>query len=110
MTQGSRSDHLVFLVTGRLRATVTDRNQQSRIVSRFLSGAIVGEIAYYAGVDRTATLTAETASSVICINSAGLARMERTDAAAAAHFHRNLASVLARRLLQTTRLLSDAEL
>jgi hypothetical protein len=36
--------------------------------------------------------------------------MEREDAPAAAHFHRTLASVLAQRLLTTTRLLSDAEL
>ena len=110
LTQGTRSDHLVFLRTGRLRAIVTDRNQDSHIVSRFLPGAIVGEIAYYAGVDRTATLTAETASTVICIDTAALALMERNDATAAAHFHRNLASVLAKRLLTTTRLLSDAEL
>lgn len=110
LTQGTRSDHLIFLRAGRLRATVTDRNQESHIVSRFLPGAIVGEIAYYAGVGRTATLSAETASTVICIDSAALALMERSNPTAAAHFHRNLASVLAKRLLTTTRLLSDAEL
>ena len=110
LTQGTRSDHPVFLRAGQLRATVTDRNEESHIVSRFLPGAIVGEIAHYAGVGRTATLSAETASTVICIDSAALALMERNDATAAAHFHRNLASVLAKRLLMTTRLLSDAEL
>jgi sulfate permease, SulP family len=108
--QGNQSDHLIFLLTGRLCATVTDRNQASRIVSRFLPGAIVGEIAYYANVDRTATLTAETASTALRIDASALALMEREDAPAAAQFHRNLASVLAQRLLTTTRLLSDAEL
>ena len=110
LTQGTKSDHLVFLRAGRLRATVTDRNRENRIVSRFLPGAIVGEIAYYAGVNRSATLTAETASTVICIDAAALALMEHNNPTAAAHFHRNLASVLANRLLTTTRLLSDAEL
>ena len=110
LTQGTQSDHLVFLRAGLLRATVTDRNQESQIVSRFLPGAIVGEIAYYAGVGRTATLTAESASTVICIDTAALALMERDNPTAAAHFHRNLASILAKRLLATTRLLSDAEL
>jgi sulfate permease, SulP family len=108
--QGNRSDHLIFLLTGRLCATVTDRNHSNRIVSRFLPGAIVGEIAYYAGVGRTATLTAEIASTVMRIDTSALTLMERNDPAAAAHFHRNLASVLAQRLLTTTRLLSDAEL
>ncbi len=110
LAQGTQSDHLVFLRAGRLCATVTDRNQESQIVSRFLPGAIVGEIAYYAGVGRTATLTAEIASTVICIDTAALAMMERNNPVAAAHFHRNLASILAKRLLTTTRLLSDAEL
>ena len=110
VAQGTQSNHLVFLRSGQLRATVTDRNQESQIVSRFLPGAIVGEIAYYAGVGRTATLTAEIASTVICIDTAALAQMERDNPVAAAHFHRNLASVLAKRLLTTTRLLSDAEL
>ena len=110
LTQGSHSDFLVFLLSGRLRATVTDRNQAPRIVSRFLPGTIVGEIAYYAGVNRTATITAETASTAIRIDTDALTRMERDDPAAAAHFHRVLASVLARRLLTTTRLLTDAEL
>lgn len=107
--QGSHSDHLVFLLTGRLRASVTGRNQDERIVSRFLPGAILGEIAYYAGVDRTATLTAEVDSTALRIDAAALAQMERDDAAAAARFHRALASVLAKRLLTTTQLLSDAE-
>jgi sulfate permease, SulP family len=108
--QGNRSDHLIFLLAGRLCATVTDRNQTNRVVSRFLPGAIVGEIAYYAGVDRTATLTAETDSTALRIDTSALALMEREDAQAAAQFHRTLASVLAQRLLTTTRLLSDAEL
>jgi sulfate permease, SulP family len=108
--QGNRSDHLIFLLSGRLRATVTDRNHTNRVVSRFLPGAIVGEIAYYAGVDRTATLTAETDSTALRIDTSALALMEREDPQAAAQFHRTLASVLAQRLLTTTRLLSDAEL
>jgi hypothetical protein len=44
------------------------------------------------------------------IDTSALALMEREDAQAAAQFHRTLASVLAQRLLTTTRLLSDAEL
>jgi sulfate permease, SulP family len=108
--QGNRSDHLIFLLSGRLCATMTDRNQANRVVSRFLPGAILGEIAYYAGVDRTATLTAEADSTALRIDSSALALMEREDAQAAAQFHRTLASVLAQRLLTTTRLLSDAEL
>ena len=77
--QGNHSDHLIFLLTGRLCATVTDRNQASQIVSRFLPGAIVGEIAFYAAVDRTATLTAEITSTALRIDASALAMMEQND-------------------------------
>ena len=80
------------------------------MVSRFLPGAILGEIAYYAGVPRTATVTAETPATAVRIDADALARMERDDPAAAASFHRTLAVILARRLMATTRLLNDAEL
>lgn len=110
LAQGAQSDHLVFLLTGRLRATVTDRNNANRIVSRFLPGAIVGEIAYYSGVDRTATILAETEATAVRMDAAALALMEKDDPAAAARFHKALATVLALRLMTTTRLLNDAEL
>lgn len=110
LAQGAQSDHLVLLLSGRLRATVTDRNTSHRIVSRFLPGAIVGEIAYYAGVNRTATIIAETEATAVRMDAAALALMEQEEPAAAARFHRTLAMVLARRLMTTTRLLNDAEL
>jgi SulP family sulfate permease len=110
MAQGARSDHLVFLLEGRCRAAVWDRNGDRRVVSRFLPGAILGEIAYYAGVPRTASIIAETSAVGVRMDADALARMEREDPAVAASFHRMLAVVLARRLMTTTRLLNDAEL
>jgi SulP family sulfate permease len=110
MAQGARSDHLVFLVAGRCRASIEDRNGERRVVSRFLPGAMLGEIAYYAGVPRTASIVSETAATAVRIDADALARMEREDPAVAASFHRMLAVVLARRLMTTSRLLNDAEL
>lgn len=110
MAQGARSDHLVFLVAGRCRASIEDRNGERRVVSRFLPGAILGEIAYYAGVSRTASIIADTAAVAVRIDAEALGRIEREDPAAAAAFHRMLAVVLARRLMTTSRLLNDAEL
>ena len=110
LVQGAQSDHLVFVLGGRLRATITDRNGDNHLVTRFLPGAIVGEIAYYARVNRTATVTAETASTALRMDADAMTLMERDDPAAAARFHRTLAMVLARRLMTTTRLLNDAEL
>ncbi|MGL4309240.1 MAG: SulP family inorganic anion transporter [Paracoccaceae bacterium] len=107
LVEGAQSDHMLFLLRGRLCATVTDRKQTRRVISRFLPGAIVGEIAHYAGGSRTATITAETEATVVRLDAAALAQVELDDPQAAARFHKTLATVLARRLMTTTRLLND---
>lgn len=110
LAQGAHSDHLVFLVAGRCRATLADRDGGERIVARFLPGAILGEIGYYAAVPRTASVTAESEVTAVRIDTEALERMEREDPGLAAFFHKSLAGMLARRLMTTTRLLNDAEL
>jgi SulP family sulfate permease len=109
LAEGVRSDHLLFLLAGRCRASVTDRNGVSHTVNRMLPGAIFGEIAFYAGVPRTTTVVAETPATAVRIDAASLNRMERDDPVLAARFHRSMAAVLSRRLTTITRLLNDAE-
>jgi len=93
-----------------LRATVTDADQSRRIVNRFLPGAIVGEIAFYTGAERTASISAETDATVLRIDAIDVATMERDDPATAMQFHRTLARLLARRLTTARQLLDDAEI
>lgn len=103
--EGAQSDHLLVLADGRCRAVAAGGGT----LRRFLPGAIIGEIAYYAGGARTATVLAETPGVAIRIGADALARMERERPADAAAFHARLATALARRLAATTRLLGDAE-
>jgi sulfate permease, SulP family len=110
LAQGSHCDHLVVLLRGRLRATVTDADESRRIVNRFLPGAIVGEIAFYTGAERTASISAETDATVLRIDVIDVTTMERDDPATAMQFHRTLARLLARRLTTARQLLDDAEI
>ena len=66
-------------------------------------GVVVGEIAMYTGVPRTADVVAETPSVVLRLSRASIERMETAEPALAAALHRWLATTLSERLTDTQR-------
>lgn len=102
LRQGAPSGDLLLLERGRLFASVAGPDDREVRVATFLPGAMVGEIGYYAGTPRTATVRAEVESVVCRIAAEALARLAREEPAIAREFHRRMAGLLARRLARTT--------
>jgi SulP family sulfate permease len=92
---------IYVLESGRLSVeTVTAEG--SRIRLRTLRpGVVVGEIALYSGVARTADVVAETPSVVLRISREAIERLETEEPELAATLHRWLATTLAERLSDT---------
>lgn len=107
--QGAQSTELFQLVSGRLRAEVTRPDSAPLVVARFLPGAIVGEIAYYAELPRTASLVAETDTVVLRYDLDVLSASPEL-APLASEFHRDAARHLAHRLTRMTKVVRDAGL
>lgn len=107
IAQGERSNAIYQLVSGSLRAEVADASGSTLVVARFLPGALVGEVAYYADVPRTASILANTEARLIRIH---LDRIPDTLAgrSAAADLHKKLAGILSSRLMRMTRLFHEA--
>jgi SulP family sulfate permease len=66
-------------------------------------GVVVGEVALYSGVPRTADVVAETPCVVLRLSRASIEQMEATEPELAAALHRWLARTLAERLSDTLR-------
>jgi SulP family sulfate permease len=66
-------------------------------------GVVVGEVAWYTGIPRTADVVAEAPSVVLRLSRASIKRMEGEDPELAAALHRWLATTLADRLSDTMR-------
>ena len=64
-------------------------------------GVVVGEVAMYSGVPRTADVVAETPSVVLKLSKDSIERMEAEDPELAAALHRWLATTLAGRLSES---------
>lgn len=73
-------------------------------MASFLPGAIVGEIGFYAGSARTATVRAVTDCTICLIEQNQISALAAANPTDVAEFHRALAALLARRLSRTTAL------
>ena len=69
-------------------------------------GVVVGEVALYTGVHRTADVVAETPCVVLRLSRASLERLQAEEPETAAALHRWLATTLAERLADSQRAFS----
>ncbi|MBW0159136.1 SulP family inorganic anion transporter [Sedimentimonas flavescens] len=105
--QGAASNEVFRLVSGVLRAEATSGDGQPLLIARFLPGAIIGEIAYYADIPRTASMRADTKAVALRFDLDRIA--DTPDGLRLANeFHREAARHLALRLNRMTLLLRQA--
>ncbi|RYH06886.1 SulP family inorganic anion transporter [Tropicimonas sp. IMCC6043] len=96
---GAASTELYVVSGGQLRAEVPSDGGSRQIVAKFRTGALIGEVAHYAGEPRTAWIVAETASEVIRVD---LGEMEPSRSASLLEFHKASAEAMARRIMRMT--------
>jgi SulP family sulfate permease len=96
--QGDPSRDVYVLESGRLVAEVVTPEGNRMRLRTIRPGVVVGEVAMYSGVPRTADVVAETPSVVLRLSGGSIERMEASEPDLAAHVHRWLARTLAERL------------
>ncbi len=102
--QGEPSDSLVLLEEGRMAALVTTDEGGALHVATILPGALVGEIGFFGGVARTATVVAEADSMVRIIRHPALAELSRRNPELGQAFLGCGAALLAHRLARANAL------
>ncbi len=75
LQQGDPGDALYLLVSGRLRAYLTDEDGVQRVLREVPRGEIVGEISLYTGEPRTATVVAVRDSVLARLDKAGFEQL-----------------------------------
>ncbi len=104
---GSKTDDIYFLQSGRMVVSVVKKDGTAAIVAKIRAGAIVGEMAYYTGAERSANIVADGAVTLVRIDMGRLTELENDHPLVAAEFHRLIAGYMARRLSRTTTLLRN---
>ena len=101
--QSDPSSDVFVLEAGRLVVEVVAPEGTRMRLGTIRPGVVVGEVAVYTGVPRTADVVAETPSVVLRLSRASMERMENSEPELAARVHRWLATTLSERLSDSLR-------
>jgi sulfate permease, SulP family len=104
--QGDAADALYLLADGRLTALLDRRGEASVRLEQLHAGTLVGEIGFYTGAPRSATVVADVDSIVYRLDRERLEALERDDPQLAGAVHRFVASRLAARATHLQRLVT----
>ena len=105
MRQAEQSSDLMFIESGRVSVQLEMPDGRSVRVRVFGPGTVVGEIAFYLGVPRSASVIADRPTVAYRLTDEALRRMAREEPALIAEFHQYIARLLAERLSEANKLL-----
>jgi sulfate permease, SulP family len=97
--EGDEADFSILLVNGNLSAHLDLGDGQSVRLRKFLPGTLVGEMAFYTGRKRSASVLADTDATIAVISAESILRLNRDHPAAAAEFHQMAARIMANRIM-----------
>ncbi len=107
VTQGETSGDVYLLESGALSVSIRTSDGHSIRVLKQRPGAIVGEIAAYAGIPRTADVIADVDSVVYRLSEKKVRELQDTAPTLAAHWHKAMAAGLAEKLDRTNKILGQ---
>ena len=104
--EGDKGESLYFVGSGTVLVVLKALNQKERILRKYKSGAILGEMAIYTGENRTASVRIEEDAQLFRLDKEKLEEMSRKFPASTAALHTYIVRVLAERLGRANRNLS----
>ena len=104
--EGDKGESLYFVGSGTVVVVLKAPNQKERILRKYKSGAILGEMAIYTGDNRTASVKIEDDAQLFRLDKEKLEEMSAKFPASTAALHTYIVRVLAERLGRANRNLS----
>lgn len=98
MQQGDAPDDLYFIESGQITALLESPDRDPIRLESMLGGQVLGEIGFYLGVDRTASVIADKPSRLYRLTKSQLERMEEENPEAALALQESIIKLLAGRV------------
>ena len=96
--QGEPADSIVLQASGSVAITIIDEHGKPMRLRRMIGHTVVGEMGFYRGVPRTASVIAEGPTVIYRLTRAAFDKMQEEDPAAAAALHKLIIRLLSDRL------------
>lgn len=103
MRQGDAPGALYFVESGQVTARFEHQGQPPVRLETMRGGSLVGELGFYGGGSRTASVVADEPSTLYRLSSEALGRMTQEDPELAAAFHKLVVQLLAERVAHLMR-------
>jgi SulP family sulfate permease len=97
--EGDDADGSILLVRGNLSAHLDLGGGQTMRLRKFLPGTLLGEMAFYSGRKRSASVVADTDAIIGVISGESILRLNRDQPTLAAEFHQMAARLMANRII-----------
>lgn len=109
VSKGDKADELYFLEEGRMTAWAEGEKRPARRLESLRSGGLLGELGFYLGGARSATVRADTDSKLLVLSAEALGRLQEDDPLLAASLHQQVARLMASRVIHLMRALEALE-
>ncbi len=107
--QGDDPDRIFFIESGQVTAQLEGPDKQPMRLQTMRGGHSVGELGFYLGLKRTASVIADEPSVIYCMSKSELARIESSDPEVASVLHRVVVQILGYRVVHLTRIVDALE-
>ncbi|HEX6302870.1 MAG TPA: SulP family inorganic anion transporter [Anaerolineales bacterium] len=97
--QGDPPDHVYLIESGQVTAQLELPDQAAIRLETMHGGRVVGELGFYLGSQRTASVVVDEPSKIFILSEDDLRKMEEIDPEAASTFHRLIIHLLAERVV-----------
>jgi SulP family sulfate permease len=97
--EGDCPDRIYFIESGQVTAHVEQKGKESLRLETMRGGRVVGELGFYLGGQRTASVVTDEQSIIYSLSRDDLEKMEMTDPEAAAKLHRIIVDLLSERVI-----------
>lgn len=97
--QGAEADRLFFIESGQVTAQLEMPDATPKRLETMQGGRVVGELGFYLGKQRSASVVANQPGVIYMLTQESLARIEKEDPEAAFAFHRIIVHLLGERVL-----------
>ena len=107
ISAGEASQDIYFLKSGRLGVYITVQDGRKKRVRSMVDGAIIGELAYYLDLPRSADIVAERACEVFRLDMGKMEALAASEPVLSAELHKLLAQTLAEKVVRMNAYVSD---
>ncbi|MHC4198771.1 MAG: cyclic nucleotide-binding domain-containing protein, partial [Planctomycetota bacterium] len=100
MRQGDEATDMLFVLSGQITVLLELADGRSVRIRRMRPGTVVGEVGWYRRLPRSASVVADTPTSVCRLSGRALSSMEKIAPKRVAAFHKFMAGLLAERIAE----------